>query len=131
MPQMAPIVLKDGQAADVTFNPSGFDGATATFINNAPARVSEWERLSIQVRPNASNNEGHKVTVTGILPIPAPTGTGCCVDPNGALPYGMFQVTTLRQKTMSAAEVDDMIAYLRSYVATTAFADLVKGSGYY
>lgn len=125
MPQLAPRILKDAQDANVTFNVSTFNGKVAVFV--APgARFSDSQVLKEETRPSAKNNEGHKLVVSLILPHPVMDQEGCCV-PKDTPPVSTLNLSTLASKHATAAQLDDFVAEIRSYVATQAFADLVKG----
>lgn len=129
MPALAPRVLKNAAAVDVTFNVSTFDGRKAVFVNQG-ARFSESQVLSEVTRPAAANNEGHKLTATLAQPHPVVDQTGCCVNKDTP-PASYFTINTLVSKFATAAQRDDFVAELRSYVASAPFAALVKGESNY
>lgn len=129
MPQLAPIVLNDG-TNDNTFNPSGFNGERAVFVESAVDRLANQPRINTRVRPAAATNTGHLVETVLSFPVPVLDQDGCCVDKD-APAISSFNVRTLRAKTATQAQMTSALAEFRSYVASTAFADLVMGQSYY
>lgn len=125
MPQLAPRVLKDSNDVNVTYGVSTWNGKQAVFVAPA-ARFSESKILREETRPSAKNNDGHKLTVSLILPHPVVGQDGCCVDLD-APPASTFNISTLANKHASAEGLDDLVAAIRSYVASDVFAELVKG----
>lgn len=128
MPQLAPRVINNG-TDDVSYDVSTFNGLKAVFVAPA-ARFSESSTLTETTRPAASNNEGHRLTATLALPHPVEDQEGCCVSKDTP-PASYFTVNTLASKFATAAQRDELVALLRSYVNSTAFAALVKGGSNY
>lgn len=129
MPQLAPIVLNDGTTPH-TFNPSGFNGERAVFVETAVDRLANQPRINTRVRPAASANTGHLVETVLSFPVPVLDQDGCCVDKDTPA-ISSFNVRSLRAKTMTAAQMESALAQFRAYVASPVFADLVLGQSYY
>lgn len=129
MPALAPRVLKDAANVDQQYDVSTFDGRKAVFVH-AGARFSESSTLVETTRPSASNNDGHKLTATLTLPHPLEDQAGCCVNKDTP-PASYFTINTLASKFATSAQRDDLVALIRSYVNTAAFAELVKGASNY
>lgn len=130
MPQLAPRVLKNANDTDVTYDVSTFTGNRAVFVDTTNARFSDRSVLSETTRPTASTNEGHKLSVSLALPHPVEDQEGCCV-PKDTPPSSYFAINTMASKYASSAQLDGFIALIRSYVASPAFASLVKGGNNY
>lgn len=130
MPQLAPRVLKDAEDADQTYAVSTFNGVKTVFVNLAEARFANQSTLSETTRPTASNNDGHKLSVSLALPHPVEDQEGCCVNKD-APPASYFAINTMLSKFATSAQGDDLVALIRSYVNSTAFAALVKGGNNY
>lgn len=130
MPQLAPRVLQDAEAANQTYVPGTFNGVKTVFVNRSAARFSEQATLTETTRPAAKTNLGHKFDAGLSFPHPVVDQNGCCVDKD-APAASHFNVSILASKVATAAELDDAIAQFRSYVASAVFADLVKGGSNY
>lgn len=128
MPQLAPRVINNG-TVDVTFDVSTHDGQKATFVA-AAARFAESQTLVETTRPTSSKNDGHKLTATLALPHPVEDQEGCCVSKDTP-PSSYFTINTLASKFATAAQRDQLVAEIRSYVNLPAFAALVKGGSNY
>lgn len=128
MPQLAPRVLNNG-TDNVTYAVSTFNGSQAVFVAQAD-RFSESSTLTEVTRPTSTKNDGHKLTVALALPHPVGDQDGCCVNKD-APPVSYFNLNTLASKFATPAQRDQLVALIRAYVGTTAFADLVKGGSNY
>lgn len=126
MPALAPRVLKNAANVDVTYDVSTFNGNKAIFVDGTQARLADRSVLSETTRTAAANNEGHKLTVSLALPHPVVDQEGCCVSKDTP-PASYVAINTMASKFATAAQIDDLIARARSYVASAAFASLVKG----
>lgn len=127
MPALAPRVLRNAEAADVTYAVSTFNGSKALFVDQTTeSRFANQSTLSEQTRPTAAANDGHKLTVSLALPHPVEDQDGCCVNKD-APPSSYVAINTLASKFATGAQIDDLIALTRSYVNSAAFAELVKG----
>ena len=126
MPQLATRVLKDAKSVDHSYVPTTKVGNRAVFTDRAEASFQNQSTLTEETRPVTKANEGHKLRATLALPHPVQDQEGCCVDKDApAVSY--INIDTLASKRASGAQLDDLIALTRSYVASAAFADLVKG----
>lgn len=126
MPAIANRVLTNAAAASKTFIVNGLVGQKGTFIEETDARFANRPVLQEVTRPTSSQNVGHKVDVTLALPHPV-TDAGASEAMKEAPPTSYFTVNTIVNKFATAAQADDLIAYLKSYVNSAAFAALVKG----
>lgn len=126
MPQLAPRILKDAAQADHTYVPASFTGAKTVFVDRSATRFSDQSTLTETTRPAAKGNNGHKLDVVLSLPHPVVDQDGCCVDKD-APATSYINTSVLASKHATAAQLDDLIALYRTYVASPAFADLVKG----
>lgn len=130
MPALAPRVLVNSTAT-VTYDVSTFDGKKAVFVNSgSQALFANQSTLTEATRPTAQSNDGHKLTVALALPHPVVDQEGCCVDKN-APATSYLNLNTLLSKFATAEQANDFVALIRSYVGTTAFAELVKGKSNY
>lgn len=131
MPKLAPRILKDAEAVDRTYDVSTFDGRKAVFSDKTTqTRFALQSVLTETTRPTAASNNGHKFDATLSYPTPVVDQDGCCVDKDTP-PISYINVNALANKHSAAADIDDLIAIFRSYVASSAFADLVKGGSNY
>lgn len=130
MPQLANRVLKNAANADVIYVVGTFNGVKSTFVDDSQPRFADWSVLSETTRPTASNNDGHKLTASLSLPHPVEDQEGCCVSKDTP-PASYFTVNTMLSKHATAAQGDNLVALLRSYVNSAAFAALVKGGNNY
>lgn len=130
MPAIAPRVLKNAANVDVTYNPAALGGNKATFVDQTNGRFADQSVLTEITRPTSSSNDGHKFTVNLALPHPLLDQDGCCINKD-APPSSYLAITTLASKHATGAQIDDLIARTRSYVASAAFAALVKGGNNY
>lgn len=128
MPALAPRVINNG-TSDVTYDVSTFNANKAIFVAPA-ARFSESSTLTETTRPTASTNEGHKVTASLALPHPVEDQEGCCVTKD-APPSSYFTINTMASKFATPAQRDQLVALMKSYVNSAAFAALVKGGSNY
>lgn len=127
MPQLAPRVLKDANDEDRTYSVSTFNGNRAVFSDKVSQLVfANQSTISETTRPTAKGNDGHKFDFALAYPHPVVDQAGCCVDKNTP-PASYININALASKHAPAADLDDIIAIVRSYVASPAFADLVKG----
>lgn len=127
--KQADLVLADGAtpAVNHTYRADGVVGREAFWVDDTTkTRVSEWSTIKVTQRPAASNNDGHKVVTSFILPHPLADQQGCCVNKD-APPYSRFTIETLRSRFATNAQADDLVAFIRSYVASPQFAAAVKG----
>lgn len=129
MPAIAPIALVIGAATE-TYAPTSFDGKRTTFTDTSTGILANWRQVRVDVRPAAQGNTGHLVDVLLVRPNPVGDQANCCVDKDNA-PASTVNIKTLLHKTSTAAQADELVDMIRKYVATTAFADLVKGASYY
>lgn len=129
MPQLAPISLTIGETTEA-YNPSSFDGKRSMFVDSSTGRLADWRTIRVDVRPAAQGNTGHLVEVLLVRPNPVEDQTGCCVDKDNA-PASTVTIRALLHKTSTSAQAVELVEMIRSYVATSAFADLVKGASYY
>lgn len=128
MPQLAPRVLNNG-TENVTYDISTSAGLETVFVAAAD-RFSESSTLKETTRPTSTKNDGHKVTVALALPHALGDQDGCCVNKD-APPVSYFNLNTLASKFATPEQRDELVALIRSYVNTTAFASLVKGGSNY
>lgn len=126
MPQLAPRVLKNAEEADKTYTPASFNGTKTVFVDRSQGRFADQSTITETTRPTAKGNNGHKFESTLALPHPVVDQDGCCVDKD-APATSYINTSVLANKVATAAQLDDLIALYRSYVASSAFADLVKG----
>lgn len=127
--KQADLVLPDGAdpAVDHTYRANGVVGREAFWVDDTTnPRVSEWSNIRVVQRPAASNNDGHKVTTSFVLPHPLADQSGCCVNKD-APPYSRFTIETLRSRFATNAQASDLVAFLRAYVNSPQFAAAVKG----
>lgn len=126
MPQLAPRVLTDASATDHSLAVGTFNNNVASFTETAVSRLVDRMTLVEKTRPASVSNQGHKLNVTLTVPHPVADQENCCVDKNQpAASY--FNMDSMLSKFATSAQADDFIAYVRSYVSSAAFADLVKG----
>lgn len=127
--KQANLVLKDGAtpAVDHTYRANGVVGREAFWVDDTTfTRASEWSTIRVTQRPSASNNDGHKVVTSFVLPHPLADQAGCCVNKDAA-PYSRFSIETLRSRFATNAQANDLVAFIRAYVASPQFEAVVKG----
>lgn len=127
--KQANLVLKDGAtpAVDHTYRANGVVGREAHWVDDTTyTRVSEWSTIRVTQRPAAANNDGHKVVTSFVLPHPLADQAGCCVSKDTP-PYSRFSIETLRSRFATNAQANDLVAFLRAYVASPQFEAAVKG----
>lgn len=133
MPAFSPITLVDSSTDPSTnhvFEPTNAMNGNALFTNRAPARVADWEKLSVRVSaPTVSAGKGTSESVLTV-PVPVEEQESCCVDKN-APTVNAFTVKTSMSIMSTAAQRDTMVALIRSYVNSTQFAAAVKGESFY
>lgn len=130
MPQLKPIVLELPDETEVTFNPIGFDGSRATFVDSELTSIAMKQRITTRVRPAAIGNSGHVVETVLVSPINVETPSGCCPT-TGAPPVSSFNLRFTRGTLASDAEATKLYDELVAYVQTADFKALVMGSAYY
>lgn len=131
MPSMSNIVLEDASAVDHTYSPIRLDGNLGTWRDRSPAVLYLMPTLTSDVRPAARGNGGHKTTSKLTLPFDPPAGSNdCCTPVDQARPANFWRVETMVSDRASETEVDDLIAFLISYVSSDAFKAVVKGESW-
>lgn len=127
MPQLAPRILKDAEAADRTYSVATFTGNRAVFVDKVTqTSFANQSTLTETTRATAKGNDGHRFDLAIAYPHPVVDQAGCCVDKDSpAASY--ININALASKHAPSGDLDDLIAIFRSYVASPAFADLVKG----
>lgn len=130
MPQLKPVILELPESTTVTLNPSAFDNSRFTFVDSALTSISMKQRLTVKVRPAASNNTGHLVEATLLQPLNPDVPVGCCPI-TGAPPASSFNLRVLRGTVSSETEALKLYNELVAYVQTDDFKALVLGSSYY
>lgn len=126
MPAIATRVLTNATAVSKNFTPNNIVGFKSVFVEETETRIANRPVLSETTRPTASNNVGHKVSVTLALPHPV-TDAGASDAVKDLPPTSYFNIETLAHKYSTSAQQDDLLAFFKSYVNSAAFAALVKG----
>lgn len=121
MPQLAPVVLKDYAAADVTFAPRGFSGGVATLVKSNGVPIADKE-LSVSKTKTTTG----RTKVLFKLKIPVV---------QDAIVNGVSRPTVVRtayadvaltfDNTSSVIERGDMRAYLQNLMAGFFAADAI------
>lgn len=131
MPALAPRILKDAEANDRTYAVSTFNGSRAVFVDLvSQTSFANQSVITETTRPTSKGNDGHKFDFSIAYPHPVEDQAGCCVDKNTP-PASYVNINSLASKFAPSADLDDLIAIVRSYVASPAFAELVKGGSNY
>lgn len=130
MSTIANIVLKDGAStpAKHTFVPVGSTGNVTTYSEIAVNPYSDRPNITATIRPASASNEGHKTRWRLALPHPLSNEGGCCVDTSNP-PVGWFTIETMVNKSLTADEINTLVAFLQNLVQETQFVETVKGQG--
>lgn len=126
MPALANRVLKDAANVDHTFQPASQNGNVVVFVDRSQPSFANQATLREEITATTRDNMGHRINNTLTIPSPVPDQEGCCVDKTEP-PVSFIQVRSLASKFSTSAQLDDLVAEFRSYVASAVFADLVKG----
>lgn len=131
MAQMANIVLDDATSptpVSHTYKPNSLVNNYGVYIDDSPATLAEWGRLTASIRPADRMNTGHKVTWTLSIPLPRQSESGeCCVPHGTPLPEIRIKVEVLREKTATNQQINDALAQLADLVVNSQFLASARG----
>lgn len=131
MPQVANIVIKDGQATPVdhTFKPTRQSGDMFVFSDQSSDVAAGFKTISVMTRFESNGNAGRKITMKVIDPTLAVTApaSGTGVQPNPVSAYQtMATIEFLLPQAAKIANRKDLLAYVKNLVSHAFVASMVE-----
>lgn len=120
MPQLAPVVLKDGKATPVdhTFKPRGIDGGVTTLVESAGTPLGESR---VTLSQNRGTNGRIRVALKFAVPVTQDATVNGVTRPT-VVRTSYADVTFNFDASGSPAERADLVAYVNSITAATQTA---------
>lgn len=131
MPQVANIVLADGQATPVnhTFSPTRLASLANSFRFEDRAAGVKAGYNTIQVETRTNSNDADKVDIVLKVPRLAQTSasSGSGVQPNPIAAYHeLMRITVTRPHALEQAVANDAYAFLKNLMSNTQFIAWVR-----
>lgn len=124
------IILNNGATTPVakTFFFAMQEGLDYHYQDTSPGTYEGYNRLRTTIRPAGSKNVGHKVVTNFNVPVLAVTApaSGTGIQPNPTAAFVNFaKIETLCPKASTLDSRKDLLAFIRGYVNSTAYGDMI------